>query len=481
MPILSVVVLGLLIWMILRKNTYIGRYTDLFVICCVLKIYWFQGYLFKVGNSEFSSIANFSNHLLLIYSVYLVVSKKVKIDSRVLKATLLFLIVICIGVIYEKIHPYSGLLMPIQDDVNNWDKYVVGMCSMYPYVPSVFDISRSLLEISMFSFEIMVFKSFYTNRWFIYSYMRIVGWLKYGVYYGYLEWIIKNLIGNLTITYSFAEIMLGTSELFGYNEAVSRDGVFYSIQGMTREPSYFNGYLFTLALLMILGNVLKRVAKKYNMEIRPTYRNFNLILCIVLLFFTGGFSAVWFLFIIGCCIFILHIRESGDSIFNFFLNRKLFVLLFVIGGSVSVAILVQNDYFYNRIVDAFSIINFLRDSGGFAGIAALGNSDSIGSTISRFVSLYEGGIIFVDRPLMGLSYRVQPIHDWSLMMLINIGIIGVFFLYKMLTTAKYKMNYDLLLLFVIFMIGGLPVSICPSLLCLYWVLLFEATTFYMNN
>ena len=481
MPILSIVVFCLLIYIMLRRNTYMNRYTDLFVIACVIKIYWFQGYFLKIGHYEISTIASLSNYFLLIYSLYLVVTKKVNIDMKIFKSASWLLGIVCLGMIYEKIHPYSGLLMPIQDDVTNWDRYILGECSMYPYVPGISEMVRSLFDITSFVFIIVVFKSVFSYKWFVTPYMKIIGLLKYGIYYGYLEWIIKNLLGNLTITYSFAEMLLGANEISIYTEATSRDGIFYTIQGLTREPSYLNGYLFTLALLMLFGNILKRMAKKHKLEIPNTYNNVTLTLCITLFFFTGGFSAVWFLLIVGICALLLRIRESGISIGEFLIRKKMFLVSFTVICIMAVGVLSQNDYFYARIMDAFAIINFLSDSSGFAGIAALGSGDSIGSTIARFVSLYEGIIIFIDRPLMGLSYKVQSIHDWSLMLTINIGIIGMCFLYKMLISSKEKQRYDFFMLFLIFIIGGLPVNICPSTLCIYWVLLFEATTYYMNE
>ena len=481
MPILSIVVFCLLIYIMLRKNTYINRYTDLFTITCVIKIYWFQGYFLKLGHNEISSIANLSNYFLLIYSLYLIISKKINIDIKVLKSVVCFVGVIFLGMVYEKIYPYSGLLMPIQDDVTNWDLYIFGNCSMYPYVPEISNMARSLLDITSFLLIIVVFKSIFSYKWFITPYMKIIGWLKYGIYYGYLEWIIKNLLGNLTITYSFAEMLLGANEIAIFTEATSRDGVFYSIQGLTRETSYFNGYLFTLALLMLFGNILKRMAKEYELEIPNTYNGLTLALCIMLFFITGGFSAVWFLFIVGICALLIRIRESKTSISEFLIKKKMIVVSFSIVCIIAVGALVQNEYFYKRIMDALSIIDFLSGSNGFAGIMALGSGDSIGSTIARFVSLYEGIIIFIDRPLMGLSYIVQPIHDWSLMLIINIGIVGMYFLYKVLISSKEKRRYDFFMLFLIFIIGGLPVNICPGALCVYWVLLFEVTTYYMNK
>jgi len=481
LPIFSVVVFGILLYIMTRRCTYLERYTNLFILTCVLKIYWFQGYLFKIGHNEISSIAYLSNHFLVIYSLYLIIAGKININPQILKHTIYFLIVIFLGMMYEKIHPYGGLLLPVQDDVTSWDTYVLGMCEMYPYVPSVSEMARSLFDVGIFSFEVLVFKSIYNYEWFITLYMKVIDWLKYGIYYGYAEWIIKNLVGNLTVTFSFAEIMLGANEFAVFTDARTRDGIFYTVQGLTREPSYFNGFLLTLSLLMLFGNMLKKMANKRNIPFPDTYNKYTLVLCIMLLFFTGGFSAVWFLFVIGSCTILLHIRESGVSIFSFFIKRKKFIASFIISCSIAVIALVQNDYFYNRLIDAFSVVNFLSGNGGYIGISALGSDNSIASTITRFVSIYEGVMIFLDRPLMGLSYKVQSIHDWSLMLTINIGIIGMCFLYKMLISSKEKQRYDFFMLFLIFIIGGLPVNICPSALCIYWVLLFEATTYYMNE
>lgn len=481
MPVLSVVILCVLLYVILRKNTYTNRYTDLFVLSCTLKIYWFQGYFFKIGSNEITSIANIAGYSLLLYSIYLVVSKKIRIESYTCKTVILFIFVICVGMIYEKVFPYDGLLMPEQNEQISWDGYIAGTCSMYHYVPSFSACLRRLWEVISFSFEILVFKQICSFSWIINPYMKIIGYLKYGIYYGYLEFVLKNIIGNLTVTFDFAAILLGVNEQSVFTEAQIRDGIFYTLQGLTREPSHFNCFLFNLMILMLLGNVIKRMAKKSGIDVRHTYNNRTLCACLGLMLLTGGFSSVWFLFVVGCCVLVLNIREFGSSILDFFCAKKWIVLLFLILCIMIVFAIAQNDYLYTRLSDAIAVVGFLSASNGFTGISILGDGGGIGSTIARFVSIYEGTMIFIDRPLLGVSYGVQPLHDFSMMLLSNMGLLGCFFLYKMLISSKEKIQYDFVLIFLIFIIGGFPITISPYGLNLYWVLIFEATTFYMNS
>lgn len=481
MPILSIIVFVILVHIMLRKNTVLGRYTDLFIISCTLKIYWFQGYFFKIGSNEVSSVANIAGYFLFLYSIYLVVSRNIKIGGNTCKTILLFVVVICVGMLCEKIFPYDGMLMPEQNEQISWDGYIAGTCSMYHYVPPFSAFLHPLWEVISFSFEILVFKQICNFSWIINPYMKIIGYLKYGIYYGYLEFVLKNIIGNLTVTYDFAAILLGVNERSVYTEAQTRDGIFYTLQGLTREPSHFNCFLFNLMILLLLGNVIKRMAKKRGMDVRHTYNNLTLCACLGLMLLTGGFSSVWFLFIVGCCALVLNIRESRSSMLDFLLRKKWTVFLFLILCIMIVFAIAQNDYLYTRLSDAIAVVGFLSESNGFAGISILGGDSGIGSTIARFVSVYEGTMIFIDRPLLGVSYGVQPLHDFSMMLLSNMGLLGCFALYKMLISSNVKIRYDFVLLFLIFIIGGFPITISPYGLCLYWVLIFEATTFYMNN
>ncbi len=480
MPILSIIMFAILVYIMLRKSTVLERYTDLFVISCTLKIYWFQGYFFKIGSNEVSNIANVASFLLFLYSIYLVVSRKIKIRSNICKTALSFVFVICMGMICEKIFPYDGLLMPEQNEQISWDGYIAGTCSMYHYVPPFSAFLRPLWEIISFSFEILVFKQICNFSWIINPYMKIIGYLKYGIYYGYLEFIFKNIVGNLTVTFDFAAILLGVNAESVFTEAQMRDGIFYTLQGLTREPSHFNCFLFNVAILMLLGNVIKRLAQNRGMHVRTTYSNLTLCACLGLMLLTGGFSSVWFLFIVGCCALVLNIRETNSSIFDFFLRKKWITILFLILCITIVFAIAQNDYLYTRLSDAIAVVGFLSESNGFTGISILGGSSGIGSTIARFVSIYEGTMIFVARPLLGVSWGVQPLHDFSMRLLSNMGLLGCFFLYKMLISSKENIRYDFVLIFLIFIIGGFPITISPSGLCLYWVLIFEATTFYMN-
>ncbi|SDO76295.1 hypothetical protein SAMN05216366_10152 [Selenomonas ruminantium] len=480
-PILSIIVIGVLLYIMLRENCWQKRYADLFATVCVLQLCWFQGYFFKIGQHEVSSLYGVAGYCLLIYSFYLLFSGRVYLKKNILMTVIGFITIIIFGMIYEKLLPYDGLLMPEQSSKISWDGYVAGKCLMYQYVPSVSSFLRPLWEVFIFAFEVLIFKQIYSFEWFISPYMRIVGWLKYVIYYGYFEFIVKNVIGNLTFTFDFAAILLGVNEESIYTDARIRDGIFYTLQGGTREPSHYNCVLFNIAMLMLLGNILRKFAQKRGWNVPQTYSNMTFLLCLVLMLLTGGFSSVWFLFIIACCTILLRIRENGGSVFGFFLCRKLILLSFV-GVCIIVSYVIsQNDYLYNRLMDALEVIEFLGKNNGFVGIGIIGGNSGIGSTIARFVSIYEGWQVFMARPLLGISWHVQYIHDFSIFMLMNMGILGVYALYRMLSVSRENLRYDVLILGLIFMIGGLPVTVSTGGLCLHWLLFFEATTFYMNH
>lgn len=474
-PLCSLILLFVLFFIITNNKSNINKYYDLFTLDCVLRIYWLQGYFIKIGNNEIANIAAISDVFLMIYAVYLIMLKEINFQKQYIVLFVCFCLINFLGIALEIVFPYDGLLMPDQEN-GSWDDLVWGKCSMYNYFPAFTDYIKSYCLLVMFAFNVMVFKHVYDRDKFIYMFMNIIKLVKFGVYYGAFEFIVKNIIGNLNITYDISEMLLGVNELSVYKEAYMKNGL-YTLQGLTREPSHYNCFLYTYVFLIMLGNQIL----KNNYFCKKTYGNYSLCLALFLLFFSGGFSSVWYLFVLLISYLIIKInsrrnvklitQKSIISLISFF-----FLLI------ISICIISQNEYMYTRLKDAFAVLDYIKDADNVVGLPfLLGGTDGLGSTIARFYSTYVGLVIFIERPIFGLGYCLQQLHSFTAVILANMGILGVYSLYKILSCAKVR-RFDYILVFFVFIIGGLPISTVPLGLSVHWVLFFEATAFYkMHN
>lgn len=480
MPVLSLLLLFALLYIITNSKKKIDKYYDLFALSCILRIYWFQGYFLKVGEREIANIAAITEVFLTLYAIYLVYLRIVEIKQTYVYVLLAFIFFNLLGIFLEIVFPYDGLLLPEQEAGSSWDDLIAGKCSMHVYYPTFSDYVKPYLSLVQFGVNVIFFKHVYDKDKFIKSYLKIIRYTKYGVYYGLFEFVVKNVIGNLTLTYDISAMLVGVNEFSCYKEAFMKNGL-YTLQGLTREPSHFNCYLFSFLLLAMLGEVVLKNNIKYR-ELKK-YGKSCMFFAVFLLLFSGGFSAVWYLFIIVLSYLVIK-NNSSKKRLKIMSKRNAAFLIFTIFTIATLSFIIsQNDYFHNRLQDAFVIIDYISEVDNVTAIAVLfSNSEGSGSTIARMFSTYVGLNVFFDRPLFGLGYCLQFVHSFSASFLANMGIIGVISIYKLLTCSNnISKNYDVLLLFIVFIIGGLPITIAPLGLSMHWLLYFEATSLYVNR
>ncbi|WP_026765892.1 hypothetical protein [Selenomonas ruminantium] len=480
MPIFSLLLLFVLCCIFNSSKSKIDKYYDLFTLACVFRIYWFQGYFLKIGDKEIANLGAVVEVVLTIYALYLLFIKNITIKESYLKIFIFFAAVNILGIFLEIAFPYDGLLLPEQTKGLDWDALVSGKCNMYHYYPTISDYIKPYASLIQFGLNVIIFKNVYNEEKFIYSFMRVIKLIKFGVYYGLFEFFCKNVIGNLTLTYDISSILVGVNEVSVYTKAFMKNGL-YTLQGLTREPSHFNCFLFSFLLLTMLGDaVLKNNSKYVKMK---TYGSVSTFIAVFLLLFSGGFSAVWYLWVLFMSYIVLKFNNKKIKINYLGMKFILSFLLLLSLLGVLIYVILQNDYFYNRIQDAFVIFDYIIDADSAAGIAIMmGNSEGAGSTVARFFSSYVGVLVFLDRPLFGLGYSLQFMHNFSIYFLANMGIIGVLSMYRLMASSDCcSRKFDMLLLFTVFIIGGIPITIAPLGLSMHWLLFFEATPLYKKR
>ena len=469
MPIFSLIIAGILIYIaVFSKGTIISKFYKIFTIDCVVRLFFLQGYFIKIGNREISTAADVCDWVLLLYAIMILFDSRKLLNNKVVIAGLCFFAMSVISIFCELLFPYDGLLLPKQNLTYNWDFYIFGKCSMIQYYPSVIDYAYHFRHLLIFLIIVTAFKMVFNISYFLRAYMNVIRLAKYGIYYGWLEFFLKNIVNAPTITYDFAAIMFGVDE-----EAVAKafsKGVFYALQGFTREPSHFNVFIFSVVMLMILGFFIKENLKD-SMHINLPYSKLTIISGILLLLMTGGFSAVWFIFILPLgTAMLMRRRISITSI----LKYRGVILSGICCCVVFLCMIANNDYFTTRLQNAFHVLSFISNpSGSTAGLVQACKGD--GSTVSRFISIYEGINIFMHRPLLGLGYKIQDFHDNTITYLVNMGLIGYCFFWRFLVSAIKSVKYDKLYLGVVFIIGGLPIIMSAYGLCVYWLLFIEGS------
>lgn len=475
MPIFSLIIIVILTYiLVFYRETMICKFYKIFTMDCVVKLFFVQGYFLKIGDIEIASSAAVCDIILLLYAIVILLNRKQLLKNKVVILGLCVIAVSIVSIFFELAFPYKGLLLPKVDAINNWDNYIAGGCSMIQYFPVITDYVSSMIHLLYFLVIITAFKITFNISYFLKAYMQVISIAKYGVYYGWLEFFIKNVINNLTITYDFTAIMFGMNENSIMTEAISKGGIFYSLQGFCREPSHFNVFIFSVVMLMILGFFITENLKDC-IHIKLPYSKLTIISGISLLLITGGFSSVWLLFILSLGTVILQFRRMNINVMTMFFKYKGMILSGICCCLLLLFAIGNNDYFVGRIQDAIMVVSFISNTGGnFAGLA-LGGNEGIGSTIARFISIYEGMNIFLNRPFWGLGYMIQTLHDDTIAYLVNMGLVGYYFLLKFLVSSVDRFKYDKLYLGAIFIIGGLPMIISVYGLCVYWLLFIEGS------
>ena len=478
MPVFSIIIIIILGYFILiDKSERTTKFYQIFSVDCVVKLFFLQGYFVKIGNTEVSTAGDVCDLVLLWYAILIIIGKRNILQNKVCIRGIIFLLVSMLGIFVEIIMPYEGLLMPAQDETENWDMYVAGMCTMHQYFPTIIDYTNPIRHLVTYVVILVAFKTIFQYDMFLRAYMSILKYVKYGIYYGWIEFIVKNVIGNTTVTYLFSGVMFGVNERSIATEAFKRGETFFALQGFCKEPSHFNVFIFSAVSLMILGIFIKRFLRHNNIkaDIHMTYGISTIISGVVLLSLTGGFSAVWLILIITFNTIALRFYEMDTSIMGIILMYKKTLFIGCLCISILVIVIGANDYFVGRIIDAISVLNFIgATGGGFLGLAVGGNQ-GIGSTIARFISLYEGVNIFISRPLLGLGYKLQAVHGDTLTYLINMGVIGFWMFYRLLISSIKEVKYNKLFMFITFFIGGLPMIMSAYGLCVYWLLFIEGS------
>lgn len=163
MPIATFIVIGLLIYNLVRRKDMKEKWMFFLMLSVLCSILQMQGYLFKFGDFEFSSLRKLTGMFCAIYSFYVLIKLR-KYNSPIIIVAIFFLLSVALGICIELAIPYDGEIMP-SDPYHTWDLYTIGACNRVKDTLQIVQATRLFGALVMFSIITIAIKeicTFYT-------------------------------------------------------------------------------------------------------------------------------------------------------------------------------------------------------------------------------------------------------------------------------------------------------------------------------
>lgn len=412
-------------------------YINFMILTIVINALYMQGYFLYLGGNE-RTYDFFINALFTLVSLVYLKKYTPKVSSKTLFWSSLFFLSIFIGLVYFMVDPFQGYV--VDSTVGySWDDYAAGAnVEGLPilHYGTIFSAIMYFLEGLL---SVVIIRNGLTMEDYRYITNRVIRYLYVLFFYGIFEFFVKNFINNQVLFFLLGNILgVGGST---YTSSMER-GSFEALQGFSREPSH---YVFSLFLFLVFIFVKEKCllkkpfSKKEIITISTTF---------FIMIVSGSFAALIYIFSFLCILAVYKI--------NFFPKHKrvlLYVCLFavILGGVTYMATVGLDDdsYLGSRINASFLVLSLLSAE-GLRGIGGLS------SALPRFMSIYETGLDFLDRPLFGVGLSVEACHSGWMTFLSYTGLIGVYLWFKMLFASGH---YDKMMIFFFLIIPHILVGI----------------------
>lgn len=472
MPIASILLIVYMGYILLAGGSSKEKYLSLLVLATLMAIAMPQGYLLMVGDAEISSLRKLSGLICFLYGLYYISIHRMKIPQKVMLRVGLLLASLMAGILVALVYPYTEPIIPPLPDYS-WDFYIAGECAKIVAPLEIGNALRLYLGVAMFLGMVVSVKVICNDDDLLSVLRKVIIYSQPLAYYGVFEFIEKNILGDLTLTYDINEIIFGVGEST-FTHAFTKGGGFYVLQGVTKEASHFILSMFILSLSILVWNKVRAV--RFNKTGFSLYHVY-LLLLIVLMILSGGFSAWWCLFILFLVYFALRydvykksLRESVPYI------AGVLILIASVAGSLLFFFGEEMEYAIERADDVFYTMNVLAASGT---LAAIGTEGEL-STFSRLTSIFDVTASFIDRPFLGLGIGFQFALAALPTMLSDLGLLGVFLWYRVLSVSAGEVHhhYDFIFLTLFVIVWGIFFGVVTLYVETYVLVLFECTRLY---
>lgn len=413
------------------------RYVNLLILTIVINALYMQGYFIYIGGNE-RTYDLVINILFTLISINYFRKSLPRIHFKTFTWAGVFFLSIFVGLIYFMIDPFHGYV--VDSTVGySWDDYAAGANVEGLPVLHYGTIFFALMYFLEGLLSVVIIRDKLTIDDYQYITGKVIKFLYISFFYGIFEFIIKNFINN-QILFTLIGGVLGTGSST-YTISMER-GSFEALQGFSREPSH---YVFSLFLFLTFIFV-----KEQYLSRKPFFKReiLTIIITFLIMFLSGSFAALIYIFSFLCMLIVYKLA---------FLSKKkrfvVYVALFIsiLGGIAYLATVGLDDdsYLGSRINASFLVLSLLSTD-GLRGIGGLS------SALPRFMSIYETGLDFLDRPLLGVGLSVESCHSGWMTFLSYTGLLGVYLWFKMLFAEE---DHDKLLVLFFLIIPHILVGV----------------------
>ena len=470
MGVFSIVLLFILSYIFFNKDNLKKKYLKYVSLLMIIEILVLNASFINIGGLSIS-VKYIMDIFLLVYTVYFIYKENIRINKKMFCLGNVFLLLIIIGILSEMIYPYDNYIINY-DVERGWDRYILGEISKEPLRLSFQNIFLLYLKIIVYVLTTYVIKTICNKHDLIYLLHNILKYTRFIIVYGFIEYIIKNLLNMLDIIQVFQEVVF-----FNIGQVSTVGSEVYRLVGVSSEPSHF---IYCLYMLIVLRLISKKIIN-YNSDYKQyiNVKNIDIILMIFLMVLSGGFSAVWYLTMLGLIFIVLKYDIMKFSFIN---KIKLITGIFLFCTSILLLMFYLSNmtdlYVGERLYVAFNTINYLF----MGGQIDLQYQTYLISNLARIISIYDVIGDFINRPLLGLGIGVQTAHGGLAMLLSDFGLLGIYFLFRL---ALYKMDksvkYDMIFLFIFFIIANLLMGLKSIAYEIYNILFIEITRLYYEK
>lgn len=411
----SILILSYCVYVMVYYKSISLRYIRLIALAFILEVGKFQGYFFAIGESEVSYEDAFATILLVINCVSM--AKHKRYDKKTFIVAMALLTVALLGIIMENIAPYQGLIIPYNSK-RAWDGYAIGVEDKTEVVYSVTRFMLLYVRILSLATTILVINKKLPTSCYKIIVRKISGFGKIVLSYGVAELVLKNIFhSNLTNRINCTMFGLGIST---YTEIAFSSGL-ARLQGFTREPSHFSMAIFYFVLIIIMNDLINNTKKT----------GFWLPVSMLLLLMSRSFAALVYLILIFVFVFTFYRKGENAANINKMKQRLWFISGFTIAGVIVLLLCGMESYLSDRLAYVVRVVGTLV-TGNLRGGGVPVNSDVV-----RLVSIIDTTKDFLHRPLLGLGMGVEAAHSGVVSMLADIGVLGVFFWWKLVASIPH--------------------------------------------
>lgn len=427
--IFSFILFGILAFLLLKKNTPKERLLNVLLLEIIIEICSVRGFFIRFGTSEVSYDL-FVHCVGLAYISWFIFRYRVTLSRKATLLAFSYLAIMWVSILAELVFPYQNPII-VASDQDAWDGYIAGTTAKAAAVVLPGRFLSYFFLASNFMLSVVLFKSFFSRndlQWMLNVIIRFMPWMLILVFG---EFITKNIL-NSDIYVNIMDLIFGTG-MSTYEDLEIR-GDFYQLQGITREPSALAQTLYWFIIFLLIDmKILNH--KKF------TWRSGLMFGSIIALWLVSqSFSAYLYIIVIGILgLWYLWRNLKSKSTRIIFLS---IVVLFIFGLIIPLIVGSDADSYLGERIQSAMMAYELITSGIFFGDQS--------SAMARFISIYDAGWDFLQRPLLGLGPGVQYAHGGLVNILNDVGIIGVYFWWRAIISEYSYQKAPILIILVLF-------------------------------